>query len=86
MSKQANPLPPRPPHVPRPPRRFPAGSAQLVALLLEHETVDGSAVYRIVGQPVPEHRPEQLAVAPHPRAAAVAAARDGSGPVLRADR
>jgi len=38
---------------------------QLVALLLEHETVDGSAVYRIVGKPVPEHRPAELAIAPH---------------------
>jgi cell division protease FtsH len=44
---------------------------QLVALLLEHETVDGSAVYRIVGKPVPQHRPEELAIAPH--AAAVTA-------------
>ena len=28
---------------------------QLVDLLLEKETVDGSAVYRIVGKPVPGH-------------------------------
>jgi cell division protease FtsH len=42
---------------------------QLVELLLEHETVDGSAVYRIVGKPVPEHRPEELAIAPRATAA-----------------
>jgi cell division protease FtsH len=51
---------------------------QLVDLLLEHETVDGSAVYRIVGKPVPEHRPEELAIAPHAKAAASAVAGDGS--------
>jgi len=47
---------------------------QLVDLLLESETVDGEAVYRIVGKPVPEHRPEEMAIAPHgpPRAAASA--------------
>jgi cell division protease FtsH len=37
---------------------------ELVDLLLLHETVDGSEVYRIVGRPVPGgHRPD-LAVAP----------------------
>jgi len=45
---------------------------QLVSLLLEQETVDGSAVYRIVGKPVPEHKPEEMAIAPHTKAAAVA--------------
>jgi cell division protease FtsH len=50
---------------------------QLVDLLLEHETVDGSAVYRIVGKPVPEHKPEEMAIGPHARSA-----RDGSsGPI-----
>jgi cell division protease FtsH len=38
---------------------------QLVALLLEEETVDGTEVYRIVGRPVPERRSEELTVAPH---------------------
>jgi cell division protease FtsH len=38
---------------------------QLVALLLEKETVDGDEVYRIVGKPSPEHRPDDLAIAPH---------------------
>jgi cell division protease FtsH len=47
---------------------------QLVALLLEHETVDGSAVYRIVGKPVPQHRPEELAIAPHAAAATASSA------------
>jgi len=49
-----------------------------VDLLLEQETVDGSAVYRIVGKPVPEHRPEEMAIAPHAKAAAGAVARPGS--------
>jgi cell division protease FtsH len=52
---------------------------QLVDLLVEQETVDGSVVYRIVGKPVPEHRPEEMAIAPHAKAAAGAVARDGSG-------
>jgi cell division protease FtsH len=51
---------------------------QLVALLLEDETVDGSAVYRIVGKPVPEHRPEELAIAPRAAAAATAASSASS--------
>ncbi len=38
--------------------------AKLVSLLLEKETVDGSAVYQIVGKPAPEHRPEELVLAP----------------------
>jgi cell division protease FtsH len=42
---------------------------ELVELLLEHETVDGSQVYRIVGRPVPEHRtPEEVAIAPRAKA------------------
>jgi cell division protease FtsH len=49
---------------------------QLVSLLLEDETVDGEAVYRIVGRPVPQHRPQEMAIAPH--GAATAAARDGA--------
>src|SRR5882757_7497764 len=36
---------------------------RIVELLLERETVDGSAVYRIVGKPVPGHRgPRELAI------------------------
>ncbi len=38
---------------------------QLVSLLLEHETVDGAAVYKIVGRPQPERRPEEMTIAPH---------------------
>ena len=53
---------------------------QLVILLLEQETVDGSAVYRIVGKPVPGHRgPRELAIAPYAAPSARAAASDGSG-------
>jgi cell division protease FtsH len=38
---------------------------QLVALLLETETVDGAEVYRIVGRPVPQVRPDEVAIVPH---------------------
>src|ERR1039457_115608 len=38
---------------------------QLVDLLLEKETVNGDEVYRIIGKPTPEHRPDDLAIAPH---------------------
>ncbi|HTT54156.1 MAG TPA: ATP-dependent zinc metalloprotease FtsH [Streptosporangiaceae bacterium] len=31
----------------------------LAGLLIEKETVDGDEVYRLLGRPVPEHRPEQ---------------------------
>jgi cell division protease FtsH len=37
---------------------------QLADLLLEHETVDGEMVYRLIGSQMPEHRPDTL-VAPH---------------------
>ncbi|HLX50001.1 MAG TPA: ATP-dependent zinc metalloprotease FtsH [Streptosporangiaceae bacterium] len=37
---------------------------KVVALLLEQETVDGDAVYRIAGRPVPEHRPDDMSIAP----------------------
>jgi cell division protease FtsH len=37
---------------------------QLVSLLLEHETVDGEEVYRVAGRPVPEHRPDEVDIAP----------------------
>jgi cell division protease FtsH len=53
---------------------------QLVSLLLEHETVDGEAVYRIVGKPAPAHRPEEMAIAPHPAThTAAAGAPDPDG-------
>jgi cell division protease FtsH len=56
----------------------------LVSLLLEHETVDGEAVYRIVGRPVPEHRPEELIVAP-PVAARPASASTAAASAAAAD-
>ncbi|MGH3155165.1 MAG: hypothetical protein ACRDNF_01105, partial [Streptosporangiaceae bacterium] len=37
---------------------------KIVDLLLEQETVDGDALYRIAGLPMPEHRPDDLAIAP----------------------
>jgi cell division protease FtsH len=43
--------------------------AELVELLLEHETVDGTEVYRIAGRPVPEHRaPEEISIGPRAKA------------------
>jgi cell division protease FtsH len=43
--------------------------AELVELLLEHETVDGADVYRIARRPVPEHRaPDEVAIAPRAKA------------------
>jgi cell division protease FtsH len=47
---------------------------QLVELLLEQETVDGEAVYRIVGRPVPGHRTEELVIAPRTGSRSEAAA------------
>ena len=41
---------------------------RLAELLQEHETVDGAAVYELVGKPVPEHGPDAM-VAPHRSAA-----------------
>jgi cell division protease FtsH len=61
--------------------------ARIVELLLEHETVDGEAVYRIVGRPAPEHRGDEMAIAPRaaassgtagPKAAATHTAGDGT--------
>jgi cell division protease FtsH len=53
---------------------------QLVSLLLERETVDGSEVYRIAGRPVPVGRSaDELTVAPHVAVTSSAAA-DGAAP------
>jgi cell division protease FtsH len=52
---------------------------QLVALLLETEIVDGAEVYRIVGRPVPERRPEELTIVPHAATAATAATGPPAG-------
>jgi cell division protease FtsH len=54
---------------------------QLVDLLLEKETVDGEEVYRIVGKPVPAHRPEEMAIGPR-AAAAAQVAHDGTRPAM----
>jgi cell division protease FtsH len=55
---------------------------QIVSLLMEHETVDGAEVYRIVGRPVPEGRTGET-MSPHnvpaPAHGATAAA-DGQPP------
>jgi cell division protease FtsH len=45
---------------------------QLVALLLDQETVDGAEVYRIVGKPVPERGPADMTIAPHGASASTA--------------
>jgi cell division protease FtsH len=58
---------------------------QIVALLQEHETIDGSAVYRIVGRPVPEHRPDELSIAPRAAAATGTGRPSGSHPNTKAD-
>jgi cell division protease FtsH len=42
---------------------------QLVALLLEYETVEGAEVYRIVGRPVPVGRTDEVTLVPHPATA-----------------
>jgi cell division protease FtsH len=56
---------------------------QLVALLLEKETVDGADVYAIAGRPVPERRSDQLTIVPH---GAVAAGRPADTPGAAAPR
>jgi cell division protease FtsH len=50
---------------------------QLVDLLLEKETVDGDEVYRIVGKPSPEHRPDDMAIAPRRAVAPASPASSG---------
>ncbi len=52
---------------------------QLVALLLERETVDAADVYRIVGRPVPERRPDELTIVPHAATAAGSATAANPG-------
>ena len=57
---------------------------QLVDLLLEKETVDGEAVYQIAGMPVPEHRPEEMAIAPRAVASSGGAVASAGGAVAKA--
>jgi cell division protease FtsH len=53
---------------------------QLAGLLIEQETVDGDAVYHLLGLPSPEHRQEGITMAPERPAPAHVASRVGSGP------
>ena len=50
---------------------------RLAALLVEKETIDGDAVYNVLGLPVPEHRPDAATVAPHMPAPAASRAEPG---------
>lgn len=59
---------------------------QLVALLLDKETIDGVNVYRIVGRPVPERRPEEMVIVPHARQQRAAPRPKPSGPTLTTAR
>jgi cell division protease FtsH len=38
---------------------------EIVSLLLDQETIDGDAVYRIVGKPAPEHGRDDMSIGPH---------------------
>ncbi len=51
---------------------------QLVDLLMERETIDGSDVYRIMGRPVPQRGPQVMAIGPHAKAATGPPAGDRS--------
>ncbi len=56
---------------------------ELVGMLLDDETVDGSQVYRIVGRPVPEHRPQEVSIAPRAKTpAATPAVAQPAAPAL----
>jgi cell division protease FtsH len=57
---------------------------QIVALLLEKETVDGADVYAIVGRPVPERRAQEMTIVPHGASAAGSPASPGGSPMPRA--
>ncbi len=58
---------------------------QIVALLLEKETVDGAEVYAIVGRPVPERRAEPMTIAPHGASAVSAPGAAPSHPAASQD-
>ena len=51
---------------------------ELVKLLQDKETVDGAAVYRLLGKAVPEHHPDGQTVAPRAAAATADDVRHGS--------
>jgi cell division protease FtsH len=59
---------------------------QLAGLLIEQETVDGGAVYRLLGLPSPEHRQEGITMAPERPAPAHVASRVGPGPAAEDPR
>jgi len=60
---------------------------RLVDLLLEQETVDGGAVYRVLGMAAPEHSPEGAVMAPsRPAVAASPAAVPSGGPASPGQR
>ena len=58
---------------------------QLVALLLEYETVEGAEVYRIVGRPVPEGRTDEVTLVPHPATATATATAASSATATAAE-
>jgi cell division protease FtsH len=58
---------------------------QVVARLLEIETIDGAEVYAIVGRPVPERRSEPMTIAPHGASAVSAPDRARSPAVANQD-
>jgi len=61
-------------------RAHQADLRSVVDLLLEHETVDGDAVYRVLGMEPPEHRPQPADLAPlQPVATASPAAVPAAG-------
>ena len=53
---------------------------QLAGLLVEKETVDGDAVYTLLGVPAPEHQQEGTTLAPERPAPAHVASRAEPGP------
>jgi len=57
---------------------------QIVALLLEEETVDGAAIYAIAGRPVPERRAQEMTIVPHGASASGTPAPPGAGAAPRA--
>jgi cell division protease FtsH len=56
---------------------------RLMELLVEQETVDGAAVYQVLGMTPPEHSPEGVVMAP---ARPAVAASPAAGPALAAPR
>jgi cell division protease FtsH len=57
---------------------------QIVALLLEEETVDGADIYAIVGRPVPERRAQEMTIVPHGASSSGTPASPSGAPAPRA--